>query len=81
MRLTGTKTIPLDIGNTVNRGDSIAWHGPATEADVADVLALDEDSDDGRSDWRWVRLVNGDLMLGVFPQGDGYFAFEKRTPV
>jgi len=27
---------------------------------------------DGRSEWQWFRLANGDLILGVFPCGDTY---------
>lgn len=34
-------------------------------------------SDMGRSRFEWIRLVNGDLILGVFPRGDGYFSVEK----
>ena len=29
-----------------------------------------------RSQWVWVRLINGDLILGVFPQADTYCAVE-----
>lgn len=31
---------------------------------------------DGRSEFVWVRLASGDLMLGVFPRGDTYFDTE-----
>lgn len=34
-------------------------------------------ADYGRSNWVWVRLQNGDLFLGTFPQGDDYFAVEE----
>lgn len=42
---------------------------------------IDGPSDmDGRSEWLWVRLANGDLMCGFFPHGDSYFAHEvERT--
>ena len=31
---------------------------------------------DGRSDWMWFRLANGDLILGCWPRGDTYEATE-----
>lgn len=30
------------------------------------------DVGDGRSEWKWFRLANGDLILGCWPQGDTY---------
>lgn len=56
--------------------DRLAETTPASQDAVNYVLAQPVDDDDGRSDWRWVRLVNGDLMLAVFPHGDTYFATE-----
>jgi hypothetical protein len=50
---------------------------PASQASVNYVLAQSEESMDGRSNWVWVRLPNGDLILGVYPQGDTYFSVEK----
>lgn len=50
---------------------------PASAKPVSDLLALP--IGDGRSEWRWLRLSNGDLMLGFFPQAngqDGYFLTE-----
>lgn len=35
------------------------------------------DDMDGRSPWKWVRLANGDLLLGFFPSGDSYSATEQ----
>jgi hypothetical protein len=58
---------------------SIALIHPADAADVAKVLAADEDSEDGRSNWCWIRLLNGDLILGVFPQGDTYLDMEAAA--
>lgn len=49
---------------------------PASNESVATVLSADENSEDGRSGWMWVRLANGDLILGVYPQGSTYFATE-----
>ena len=36
----------------------------------------DVDADDSRSEWIWVRLVNGDMLLGFFPRGDAYMEAE-----
>lgn len=56
---------------------TIAMIHPASQESVDFILAQDEDSPDGRSNWVWLRLPNGDLILGVFPQGDAYFAVEE----
>lgn len=32
---------------------------------------------DGRSEFMWIRLANGDLILGVYPQGETYWECEK----
>jgi hypothetical protein len=53
---------------------------PASPESVETVLAADEDDEDdedGRSEWLWVRLPNGDLILGVYPQGDTYLVTER----
>lgn len=55
----------------------LAMIHPASEESVKRVLSADENSDDGRSQWCWIRLANGDLILGIFPQGDTYFAVEE----
>lgn len=55
----------------------IAMVHPASEASVQAVVTADPKSDDGRSPWMWVRLPNGDLILGVYPQGDTYLAVEE----
>lgn len=44
----------------------------ASPTEVSFVLAQSPTEDDGRSDWCWIRLPNGDLILGVFPQGETY---------
>ena len=54
----------------------IATLHPASAEAVALVAAASEDTEDGRSQFMWLRLPNGDLMLGVFPQGDTYLACE-----
>ena len=58
-------------------GESIAYTYPANIDDVNLVLSQDPDDENGRSEWRWLRLNNGDLALIVFPQGDTYMALER----
>jgi hypothetical protein len=65
-------TIPGDDG------DVLATSFTASVASVRAVLDLPEGAD-GRSEYRWIRLANGDLILGVFPTGDGYFAVETNV--
>lgn len=45
----------------------------APQSAVDYVLSLDET---GRSQWVWIRLPGGDLVLAVYPQDDGYFSTE-----
>lgn len=35
-----------------------------------------EVDDNGRSEWQWFRLANGDLIFGCYPRGDTYFNTE-----
>ena len=58
---------------------TIAMVHPAKPEYVRLVLDADESSADGRSPWMWVRLPNGDLILGVYPQGDTYLACEADS--
>jgi hypothetical protein len=52
----------------------------ASQSSMAIVLAADPESPEGRSQWVWVRLPDGDLILGLYPQGDTYFATEQDHP-
>lgn len=54
----------------------IAWIEPASQEDADLILQQTTDGHDGRSPWVWLRLQNGDLILGTFPQGDTYCAVE-----
>lgn len=47
---------------------------------AAAVLAADENDEEGRSQFVWVRLPNGDLILGVFPQGGTYHLATEADP-
>lgn len=58
-------------------GQVLAWVHPASRSVAAKVWAATELDQDGRSEPVWLRLPNGDLLLGVFPRGDTYFAVER----
>lgn len=62
--------VPEDNDNTI-----LSVH-PASKEAVELVSKATEDGMDGRSNWVWVRLTNGDLMLAVYPQGETYMAVE-----
>lgn len=58
-------------------GMPIAYHYPADIDDVVKVMAQSPNDENGRSDWRWIRLDNGDLALALFPQGETYMELER----
>ncbi len=60
-------------------GDSEGQSGYTVKNASLDVVRTVMGSSE-RSQWVWVRLPNGDLVLGVFPQGDLYERFEKEYP-
>lgn len=55
---------------------TIAWLKTASREAVDFVLSQKIDAlpgeHDGRSDWFWLRLTNGDLFLCVAPHGETY---------
>jgi hypothetical protein len=55
---------------------------PASDESVHTVLAADPGAEWGlaRSEWLWVRLPNGDLILGIYPQDETCFATEGDHP-
>lgn len=57
----------------------LAYIHDASKDAVQTVLNAPVETGDGRSDWVWVRLPNGDLILGTFPQGDTYFEVEHDS--
>jgi hypothetical protein len=59
----------------------IATVYPASQKSIEQVLTADVDDSDGRSQFVWVRLANGDLFLGVYPQGETYFAVEADAAI
>ncbi len=80
MRLmTGTAALSGD--DAVVDGE-IAWFEPASDEAVREIVDADDRLSEGftRSEWLWIRLANGDLILGVYPQDEAYFAFEEAYP-
>jgi hypothetical protein len=76
----GESTITADRQDFGDNPSEFAWTKPASTDAVAALLVADPDLKDGftRSEWLWIRLATGDLILGVFPQDEGYFMFEKE---
>jgi len=73
--------VKLSAHNVYNDdGSYLATIAPASKKAVAMVAAQSEKDPDGRSQFVWVRLANGDLVLGVYPQGDTYCRCEKEAP-
>lgn len=73
---TFMKTEPHITYDDEDETRALAFIHPASPAAVRKVLRAKEGFIDGRSEYCWLRLPNGDLMLGVFPRGDTYFAVE-----
>jgi hypothetical protein len=59
------------------KDEFLAFVHPADPNVVQAVLRAPEKTNDGRSEFVWVRLANGDLVLGVFPRGDTYIQVEQ----
>jgi hypothetical protein len=59
---------------------TIAKVKKAEAADALSVLFMRDDDEDGRSQFCWIRLVDGTLILGVFPQGETYYKFSGECP-
>lgn len=66
-------------------GFLLATIHPANEHSITTVITANPLAEDGfaRSPFMWIRLQNGDLILGCYPQDDTYFATEAdhSTPV
>jgi hypothetical protein len=62
----------ITTDSPVKAGEELATVHPATPEGVGVMLSAQVGTGDGRSEWVWLRLVNGDLLFGCFPQGDTY---------
>jgi len=73
---------PSTMGASITYDDNdpsvvLARIHPASHESVGRVLSANPESPNGRSPWVWLRLPNGDAILGVFPQGDTYLECEE----
>lgn len=67
-------------GEGVTHEHFVAQIWPANEESAVEaVIAPPNEENDGWSPWVWLRLSNGDLILGRFPQGDTYFEQESAV--
>ena len=66
-------------GETLEAPRVLGWLEKAKPEVAQIVIDAAPNTGDGRSDWHWFRLANGDLMLATFPQGETYFATEADT--
>jgi hypothetical protein len=69
----------LPLYDETSKEAIIARSKPASDEMVEKVLNASTEGSDGRSRWMWFRLANGDLILGVFPQGDTYLGTESES--
>lgn len=53
---------------------TIAVQMTASEEDANEVIMSHN-----RSDWTWIRLANGDLVLATYPHGDLYDKMSQRN--
>jgi hypothetical protein len=76
----GHKIIKADSGDLDYVMDTgrLAEAWPASAEAIVRVIMANADEQDGftRSEWLWIRIANGDLILGLFPQDDMYFDIE-----
>lgn len=56
--------------------DNIVYVEPASKKAAKMVVKADEETGDGRSEWFWMRMPSGDLLLCTYPQGETYEATE-----
>lgn len=80
MRLTKNETMRRDA-DWAEAGDIVAYRQEASDDAAAKVIAADVESGDGRSQWFWLRLATGDLVLATYPQGDTYFETEADRTI
>lgn len=63
-------TGPLELSD--HPGGEQALCANAKPEDILRVIEANEQDKDGRSQWLWIMLPNGDILLGTFPQGATY---------
>lgn len=69
---------PEWLANTVTDEDRQGFARQRAPAEAVEaMLFAKEGDDDGRSEWYFIRLPNGDLVFATYPHGDTYFATEQ----
>lgn len=66
----------VQTGEALETPRVLGWMQRAAPYVAQMVIDADTRTGDGRSEWFWVRMANGDLMLATFPQGETYMATE-----
>lgn len=74
-------TNPINVLSADDVTNLDVTRSDAHPRDVNHVMSKRVDDEDGRSQWQWFRLPNGDLILGTFPQGSTYFDVVDRAGV
>lgn len=52
---------------------------PANQTTAIQVLSAEVETYNGRSQFYWFQLDTGDLVLGVYPQGNTYMDIEEAV--
>ena len=73
MTKIGDNTIHLDCNGRIVTTIHLK---PASTEHALRVIAQSENDPDGRSEWLWITLPTGDVILGTFPMGTTYEASE-----
>jgi hypothetical protein len=74
------ETLYIEDATGHETGEVLAYVEDAEPEDVMRVLDTAVGDGNGRTQWIWVRLQNGDLILGCFPTGETYEAVSDRCP-
>ncbi len=72
---------PYDTRDHADNPDNGIGYWQNVHPDDAAMILDSTPGDDTRSEWRWFRMPNGDLIFGCFPCDDMYFATEQRRDV
>lgn len=70
----------VEVNRNINHDDEVYAHlffDDFPEEVFEDLLSRDPEAEDTRSQVLQLRLPNGDLFLGFFPQGDSYTEIEE----
>ena len=60
----------IDLEEAIKDGNHWVMIKPASKKYIKIMKKAEIGTDNGKSDWLWITLPNGDLIFGCFPQGD-----------